>query len=278
MVGATPVLVDVNEDTFCMDVSKLEQAITSKTKAIIPVHLYGQAADIDEINEIAKKHSLIVIEDACQAIAAEYKGNKAGNLGDLGCFSLYATKNIMSGEGGMITTNNDDYAAAIRSFRQHGMSAPYMYDELGYNYRLTDLQAAIGVEQLKKADKFTEARQHNASVLNEGLGGIAGLIIPSVGEDRTHVYHQYTVRITDDFATARDEFVAALRERGVGAGVYYPRALHTYPHIAKLGFSIGDFPVSEQVASQVVSLPVHPAVSEEDLRKIIADIKEIANV
>jgi len=277
MTGATPVLVDIDPGTFCMDVTKLEAAITSKTKAIIPVHLYGQTANQDEINEIAKRHNLIVVEDACQAVAAEYKGRKAGNLGDLGCFSLYATKNIMSGEGGMVTTNNEAYANAIRRFRQHGMSAPYMYDELGYNYRLTDLQAAIAIEQLKKVDRFTSARQANAALLRDGLKGIKGLIVPEVAADRNHVYHQYTIRITKDFPISRDEFVEALHAKDIGAGVYYPLALHTYPHIAKLDYKLGDFPEAEKAAAEVVSLPVHPAVTAEDVKTIVSAIKELVH-
>ena len=199
MVGAKPVLVDINPKTFCIDVTKLEKAITSKTKAIIPVHLYGQIVDQDEIIEIANRHGLKIIEDSCQAIGAEYKGRKAGSLGDLGCFSLYATKNIMCGEGGMITTNSDEHAASIRSFRQHGMSGPYIYEELGYNYRLTDLQAAIAVEQLKKVDRFTKARQNNAKSLGDGLSGIKGLVLPEIAPNRNHVFHQYTIRVTEDF-------------------------------------------------------------------------------
>lgn len=275
MVGATPVLVDISADSFCMDATQLEKVITPKTKAIIPVHLYGQIANMDEINKVAKQHNLIVIEDACQAVAAEYKGRKAGSLGDLGCFSLYATKNIMSGEGGMITTNDEKYAQAIRRFRQHGMSGPYMYEELGYNYRLTDLQAAIAVEQLKKADRFTAARQKNAQILSSGLSSIKGLTLPTVASDRTHVYHQYTVRLTEQCPLSRDDFIAELRNKGVGAGVYYPRSLHSYPHIAKLGYKMGDFPVSEEAASQVVSLPVHPRVSDEDANTIVAAVKEV---
>lgn len=277
MIGATPVLVDVEPNTFCMDVSKLEAAITEKTKAIIPVHLYGQPADMDEINAIAERHGVKVIEDSCQAIGANYHNYKTGGLGDFGCFSLYATKNIMCGEGGIITTNSDEHAAVIRSFRQHGMSAPYMYEELGYNYRLTDLQGAIAVEQLKKADKFTAARQENAKLLSAGLSGIDGLVLPVVKNNRTHAFHQYTVRVTEEFTLSRDEFVDALRANGVGAGVYYPRALHTYPHIEKLGFKVGDFPVAEQVASEVVSLPVHPAVTKVEIQTIINTVKEIAN-
>lgn len=276
MVGATPVLVDVNEDDFCMNVEQLEAAITEKTKAIIPVHLYGQAANMDEINKIAKNHGIVVIEDACQAIGATYEGKKAGNLGDIGCFSLYATKNIMCGEGGMITTNSDEVAAAVKSFRQHGMSAPYVYEELGYNYRLTDLQAAIAVEQVKKADRFTAARQHNAELLTAGLSEVRGLELPVVAAGRSHVYHQYTIKVTEEFPLSRDEFVDILRSKGVGAGIYYPRALHTYPHIAAFGFAEGDYPVAEKVAGQVVSLPVHPAVSEDDITTIIDVIKEVA--
>jgi dTDP-4-amino-4,6-dideoxygalactose transaminase len=277
MVGATPVLVDINPTTFCMDVKKLEKAITPKTKAILPVHLYGQIADMDEIIEIAKKHNLIVIEDACQAVGAEYKGRKAGSFGNLGCFSLYATKNIMCGEGGMITTNDEKLAKYIKKFRQHGMSAPYMYDEVGYNYRLTDLQAAIAVEQLKKVDKFNKARQKNAEMLNKGLSGIKGLITPKTALGRNHVFHQYTVRITDNFPMSRDEFVKSLQDKEIGAGVYYPKALHEYPHIAKLGYKLGDFPESEKVAAQVVSLPVHPNVTSKDIETIVKSIRELAN-
>lgn len=276
MVRAKPVLVDIEPDTYCMDLAKLEQAITQKTKAIIPVHLYGQSADMDEINRIAEKHGIVVIEDACQSVGANYKDRRVGGLGDLGCFSLYATKNIMCGEGGIVTTNSDEYATAIRSFRQHGMSAPYMYDELGYNYRLTDLQAAIAVEQLKKADKFNNSRQNNAQRLSEGLANIPGIVLPKIADSRTHVFHQYTVRVNADFSLSRDEFVNELRARGVGAGVYYPRALHTYPHIAKLGFSVGDYPVAEQVAGEVVSLPVHPALSMDDIKTIIGAVIEVA--
>jgi perosamine synthetase len=277
IVGAKPVLVDIDPATFNIDVSKIETAITPKTKAIIPVHLYGQPVDQDAVTEIAKKHGLIVIEDACQAVGAEYKGTKTGNLGDLGCFSLYATKNIMSGEGGMITTNDEKYATAMKQFRQHGMSAPYMYEALGFNYRLTDLQAAIAVEQLKKIERFTATRQSNAQRLSEGLKGIKGLELPVVAPDRTHVFHQYTLRVTPEFDMSRDDFINALGKKEIVAGAYYPRALHSYPHIAKLGYKMGDFPEAEKAAAEVVSIPVHPNVSHDDVETIIGVVKEVAH-
>lgn len=270
MQGATPVLVDIDPQTFNMDAALLEKAITSKTKAILPVHLYGQPANMDEINAIAKKYNLAVIEDACQAIGAEYKGKKTGSLGDMGCFSLYATKNIMCGEGGVVTTNDEKVVEKMKQFRQHGMSGPYQYEGLGYNYRMTDLQAAIAIEQLKKADVFNEKRVINAKKLTEGLAGISNLILPIVAEDRTHVYHQYTVKVEGD----RDGFVQRLRDHGVGAGVYYPLSLHQIPHIAKYGYKVGDFKNSEGAARKVVSLPAHPSLTDEELKTIVQVVKD----
>ena len=275
MLGAHPVLVDIDKETFNIDVSKIEAAITKKTKAIIPVDLYGQLCDWAELQEIAKKHDLKIIEDACQAIGAEYKGTKAGALGDFGCFSLYATKNIMCGEGGVVTTNSDEAAAAIRSFRQHGMVAPYEYADLGYNYRMSDLHGSIAVEQLKKVASFTKKRQENARKLDKALMNIHGITIPTISNNRTHVYHQYTILL--DKGIKRDEFISSLSEKGVGAGIYYPKPLHTYPHIAKLGYKVGDFPVAEDLAARVVSLPVHPKVTDEDIEVIAAAIKESIN-
>lgn len=269
MLGAKPVLVDIDPVTFNMDTHMLERVITPKTKAILPVHLYGQPANMDEINFIAKKHKLLVIEDACQAIGSEYKGKKAGSLGDLGCFSLYATKNIMSGEGGVVTTNNAEIAEKIRQFRQHGMSGPYQYEGLGFNYRMTDLQAAIAVEQLKKTDKFNRIRVDNARKLNKGINGLDGITLPAEAEDRTHVYHQYTIRVKVD----RDGFLQKLKDMGVGAGVYYPVPLHLVPHIAMYGYKKGDFRHSEEAARTVLSLPVHPKLTLEDLKKIADSVK-----
>lgn len=275
-LGAKPVLVDIDPATFNIDAHKVEEAITPKTKAILPVHLYGQACDYDEIASLAKTHSLKVIEDACQAIGTEYGGKKAGALGDAGCFSLYATKNIMCGEGGMVTTNDETYFKRIKEFRQHGMSGPYEYAGIGYNYRMTDLQAAIAVEQLKKADGFNARRQHNAKLFDAALANITGVELPQIATNRTHVYHQYTIRLTEKFPLSRDELIEALKKQDIIAGAYYPKALHEYPHIARLGYKKGDFPEAERIAATVLSLPVHPKVSDEDVEKIAAAIKEVA--
>lgn len=278
MLGAKPVLVDIDPGTFNIDTKLVRQAVTQKTKAILPVHLYGQPVDWNELEDIAKEHNLKLIEDACQAVGANYGTKKAGNLGDLGCFSLYATKNIMSGEGGIITTNNEEYDTIIRRYRQHGMSAPYKYEHIGYNYRMTDLQAAIAEEQLKKADKFNKARQENANKLNEQLEGIKGLILPHIANNRTHVFHQYTIRLTDNYPISRDDFVSSLREKGIGAGVYYPLPLHFIKHIAKAtGHGEGDFPETVKAAKEVVSLPVHPQVTPENLNHIVESIKELSS-
>lgn len=272
MLGAKPVFVDVREDDYLIDVDQLEFKITDKTKAIVPVHLYGQIADMDRINEIAARHNISVIEDACQAIGAEYKGKKAGSLGTAGCFSLYATKNIMSGEGGVITTNDENLARIARQFRQHGMSGPYQYEHIGYNYRTTDLCAAIAIAQLLKVDTFNSIRQKNARLLSNKLQDIEGITLPNYDGGNSHVFHQYTLRIKDDI---RDQFIEGLRDAGVGAGVYYPKSLHTIPHVLSYGYSEGDFPIAEQACREVVSLPIHPSVSEVDIETISATVHEI---
>ncbi len=275
MVGAKPVLVDIDPVTFNINPHFLPKAITRRTKAIIPVHLYGQTADMDDIKKLCKERGIVVIEDACQAVNATYRRKKAGGLGDLGCFSLYATKNIMSGEGGIVTTNNKSYMEAIKRFRQHGMTAQYEYAELGYNYRMTDLQAAIAVEQAKKVDKFTLARQKNAARLDAGLADVLGIVLPKLAKNRTHVYHQYTIRVTKDFRLSRQELVDALKDHDISSGIYYPKPLHAYPHIQRLGYKIGQFPEAEAAARECLSLPVHPKVSARDVRTIVAAFKEL---
>ena len=265
MVGARPVLVDIEPGSFNLDVTKVEAAITAKTRAIIPVDLYGQPVDYDELNKIAKNHNLKVIEDSCQSVGALYKNKKTGSIGNLGCFSLYATKNIMCAEGGIVTTNDEEYMKLIKSFRQHGMTETYEYAYLGYNYRMSDLHAAIAVEQLKRADEFNEKRRANAARLSELLKDLRVVELPVTKPERTHVFHQYTIKLAKNADKTRDELVSELRAREIGAGVYYPKPLHYYPHIAQLGYEKGDFPIAEDVAARVLSLPIHPAVNEKEI-------------
>lgn len=229
MQGARPVFVDVDEKTFNIDVSKIEAKITPRTKAIITVDLYGQPCDYPALKKIADKHGLLIVEDACQAVNAELDGVKAGRLGAIAAFSLYATKNIVSGEGGMVTTDNADYAELVKRFRHHGQSEQtrYEYHDLGYNYRLTDIQAAVGLEQLKKVDDFTNKRIRNAEKLSSGLKGIKGIHVPFVKKNARHVFHQYTVRV-DGFKLSRDELIEHLKKNGVGCAVFYPKPLHLH--------------------------------------------------
>lgn len=274
MQGARPIFVDIRESDFNIDSSLIERSVSSKTKAILAVSLYGQPYEYDEVSNICRSKNLGLIEDSCQAIGATYIDRKAGNLGDVGCFSLYATKNIMSGEGGVLTTNDLKKAEAAKRFRQHGMIGPYEYAELGYNYRMTDVLAAIAVEQLKKADSFNRARLKNAQALTRGLKNIKGIITPQILESRTHVYHQYTIRVTEQYKHSREELINILKEADIGSGIYYPKPLHLYPHIAKLGYKKGDFPVAERVCAQVLSLPVHPRVSSSEIEKIVKVFQE----
>lgn len=277
MVGAKPVLVDIDPSDFNLDPKLVEVKTTPKTKAIMPVHLYGQTCDFRELEKTAKSHGLIIIEDACQAVGALYDGKKAGSLGDLGCFSFYATKNLVSGEGGIVTTDNEDYATAMKRFRQHGMSATYEYQHLGYNYRTTDIHAAIAIEQLKKIDGFNAARQKSAAQYNASLKSIKGLVLPKTKPNRTHVFHQYTIRVTKDFPLSRDELAGKLREKEIGSGVYYPQPLHAVKHVAEFGYKMGDFPEAEKASREVLSLPIHNGVTEKDIDAVVKAIRDIAD-
>jgi dTDP-4-amino-4,6-dideoxygalactose transaminase len=271
-VGARPVFVDIETDTFCLDPDRVEAAITSKTRAIVPVDLYGQAAQIPELREIAERHGLVLIEDACQAHGAAIGARKAGALGVSASFSFYPTKNMTTAEGGMVTTDDPDIAAKVGVLRQHGASQRYHHDVLGYNFRLTDIAAAIGRAQLAKLDRFNEIRRRNASVLDEGLAGIAGVVTPRERRGYTHVYHQYTVRVEHD----RDSFQARLHEHGVGSAVHYAVPVHRQPLYVELGYGDVSMPASEAAASQVLSLPVHPGVTESDLDRIIDSVRKVA--
>ena len=271
-VGARPVFVDIESDTYCLDPSRVEAAITPKTRAIVPVDLYGQAAQIPELRAIAERHGLVLIEDACQAHGAAIGARKAGALGVSASFSFYPTKNMTTAEGGMVTTDDPDVAAKVGVLRQHGASHRYHHDVLGYNFRLTEIAAAIGRAQLAKLDRFNEIRRRNASVLDEGLAGIPGVVTPRERRGYRHVYHQYTVRIEHN----RDRFQERLLELGVGSAVHYAVPVHRQPLYVELGYGDVSMPASEAAASQVLSLPVHPGVTESDLDRIIDSVRKVA--
>ncbi len=266
-VGARPIFVDIDYATFNIRPDQIEAAITPRTRAIMPVHLFGLPADMQPIMEIAERYGLIVIEDACQAHGAEYNGKRVGSFGT-GCFSFYPTKNITSGEGGMITTNDEYIAEKCRTIRQHGMRRRYYHDELGFNFRMTDVHAAIGLSQLAKLEQFNARRIANARYLSEHLKGVVTPIVP---EGRRHVFHQYTIRIPDG---RRDMVMEALKERGIGTAVFYPVPTHQQKFYRDLGYD-QTLPEAEKAAQEVLSLPVHPGLSSTDLKMIVEAINEV---
>lgn len=272
--GATPRLIDVDEN-FLLDVRQLERAITPRSRAILPVHLFGQTCAMEPLMQLAEGAGLAVIEDACQAHGATYGGRKAGSFGT-GCFSFYATKNMTTGEGGMVTTNDDAIAERTRVLINHGMKVRYHHDTLGYNYRMTDLAAAIGTVQLKRLDNFNARRVEAARVYDATLAGLPGLELPRVAPRNRHVYHQYTLRVRSPFRLTRDEFVAGLTERGIGTGIYYPIPAHRQQAVAGMEWAQVEMPVAEENARQVVSIPVHPLVSDADRARIASTIRELA--
>ncbi len=271
MTGAVPIFADIDEKTFNINPDLIEAAITPRTKAIMPVHLYGLAAPMDKIMEIAQRHNLFVIEDACQAHGAEFKGNKAGSFGD-GCFSFYPTKNMTTGEGGMITTNDDEMARKARKLINHGSEKKYHHDFLGYNYRMTDIAASLGLEQLKKLSSFNARRRENAEFLTNNLHHVKGIICPEVAAG--HVFHQYTIRVTPEYPLTRDQVLEVLKEKGIGSAVFYPVPIHKQKAYAE--YVHRSFPVAERLAQEVISLPVHPSVTEQELGYIVNAFKEMS--
>ncbi len=256
MQNAKPVFVDIEPRTYNINQSEIEDKISERTKAIIPVHLYGQPCKMKEIMDIAEEHNLNVIEDAAQAHGAEYDGKKVGSIGDMGVFSFYATKNIITGEGGMITTNNEKIAERARIIRNHGQRERYIHECLGYNYRMTNIAAAIGLAQLKKLDKLNERRISNARYYNKRLNADKPYVAPGV----KHVFHQYTIRVKE-----RDKFSEHLEKNGVGYGIYYPVPLPSQPLFNSGGF----FREAEVASKEVVSIPVHPSLSKEEVKEVV---------
>jgi dTDP-4-amino-4,6-dideoxygalactose transaminase len=239
------------------------------------VHLYGQIADMDGIAHLASERGLAILEDAAQSHGATQNGRQAGSFG-IGSFSFYATKNLTTGEGGIITTDDDDLADRLRIMRNQGMRARYEYVMAGHNYRMTDLQAALAIPQLGRYDGIVSARQSNAEVLAAGLAGVPGLVVPRQLDGRSHVWHQFTIRLTPDAPVDRDEFVAKLTERGIGNGIYYPKLVFDYePYRDRADVVVGSYPVAERVVREVVSLPVHPKLSPADLDAIVSGVRGI---
>ena len=269
--GAKPVFADIDGKTFNIDPESVKEKLTKKTKAIEPVHLFGQPCDMKAIMEIAEDHKLLVIEDACQSHGAEINGKKAGSIGHAGAFSFYPTKNMTTSEGGMITTNDDKIAEMARIYRNHGQVKRYYHDFIGYNFRMTDIQAAIGIEQLKKLDRFNGKRAENAEYLNGKLKGVKGVTTPFVAPGVKHVYHQYTMLVEN-----RDEVNKKLNDAGVGTGIYYPVPINEQSYYKGLGYG-QDTPVSSGATRRVLSLPIHPGVAKKDLDFIANKINEVCN-
>lgn len=264
--GAKPVFADIEYDTFNIDTDRIIDKITSKTKALMPVHLYGHPVEMKAIMDIAEDHNLIVIEDACQAHGATYGGKKVGSFGT-GSFSFYPTKNMTTSEGGMITTDDKTVAERARMIRSHGSKQRYLHEMVGYNLRMTDISAAIGLVQLGKLDNFTSMRKENARILSDGLGDTDGITVPIVRSGCSHVFHQYTIR-----AEKRDELAAMLNQSGIGTGTYYPIPIHKQPVYKDQGYD-DNLPECDKAAREALSLPVHPGVSKDELKMIIESIK-----
>lgn len=269
LTGATPVFADIEPEYFCLDPASVAAAVTAKTKAILPVHLYGHPANMTALGAIAGENGLAIFEDACQAHGATWQGQPVGSFGAFGAFSLYPTKNMTSGEGGMITCNDGELARKCRLYRNQGMEKQYENEVVGYNLRMTNIHAAIGRAQLRKLADWTKQRQENAAFLSANLRGVQ---VPAIAPEATHVFHQYTIRVADD----RDGFVKALREEyQIGSGVYYPIPNHRLPSLAHFAPGL-DLPATEAAAREVVSLPVHPALDSEDLERIVTAVNALA--
>ncbi|HEY7935627.1 MAG TPA: DegT/DnrJ/EryC1/StrS family aminotransferase [Candidatus Limnocylindrales bacterium] len=264
--GAVPVFVDIEPDTYLIDAARIEAAITPRTRAIVPVHLFGLVADMDMIQALADRHGLVVVEDACQAHGATFRGRKAGSFGP-SAFSLYATKNLTTGEGGLVTTDDDHLADWLRLYRNQGMRTRYQFEMLGYNYRMTDINAAIGLVQLAKLDRNTARRQEIAAAYDRAFADLP-IGTPVTPDGRTHVFHQYTL----DVGAERDAVVADLREAGVGADIYYPVPVHRQSYIMERGLH-ADLPMTDAAAARTLALPMFPGLTDAEQATVIEAVR-----
>jgi len=274
--GAKPIFADIDLRTYNLDPNKVLEKITNKTKAIIVVHLYGQPADMKAFKEIAEDYKLLLIEDAAQAHGAEFEGRKVGGIGDVGVTSFYATKNMTTGEGGMITTNDDEVARKARLFRDHGQVRKYVHEVLGWNLRMTNIVAALGRIQLRRLDELNKIRARNAEKLTRGLQGVKGITLPYVDPRVKHVWHQYVIRVEQDFPLSRDELAEYLREKSIETAVHYPIPIHHQPLYKRLGYTQDECPNAIEASKRVLSLPVHPLLSDEDIEYIVNAIREVS--
>src|SRR5713226_7360368 len=269
-LGARPVFADIRPETYNLDPAELERRVTPRTRAIIVVHLYGLAADVDLVLAFAKAHQLPLIEDNAQAIGASYKGRRTGSFGDVACLSFYPTKNLGAyGDAGMVVTNSAEFAARIRTLRNHGQSAKYLSSEPGWNSRLDEIQAAILRVKLRHLPNWQRARQSHAAEYNRLFSQIPGVMPPFTPEGFEHVYHQYTIRIEQ-----RDGLHKFLSERKIGSTVYYPYPIHLQPLYASLGHKAGDFPHAERAAQEVLSLPMYPELRKEQIARVVETVAE----
>ena len=272
--GATPVFVDVNERTYTMDPEGLRKALTPRTKAIVPVHLFGQMADMDPILEFARAHGLHVIEDAAQAHGAEYKGRRAGSQGHAASFSFYPGKNLGAfGEAGGVVTNDPDLAQKIRTLRDHGQTRKYHHAVVGWNSRMDGVQAAVLSLKLQRLERGNQLRRAHAARYDEAFAGLEEVITPVAADYARHVYHIYAIRVQE-----RDEVMRRLAEKGIGTGIHYPIPVHLQEAYSDLGYGVGDFPVAEQAAREFISLPMFPELTPEQLEWTIAGVREAVGV
>lgn len=268
--GARPVFVDIDEKTFNMDVKKIKKAVTKKTKAILPVHLFGLSADMEKIKGLAAEYKLKIIEDCAQSFGAVYKGKKTGAIGDAGCFSFFPSKNLgCYGDGGMVITNDDNMEEKIRMLRNHGQKVRYYHSVIGYNSRLDEIQAGILRVKLKRIDEYNKKRRENARLYTEELKGV-NIITPSEPDGYYHVFHQYSIR-----TSKRDSILNGLTKAGIASAIYYPVPLHLQESYKDLGYKKGDFPVSEAIASDIISLPMYPELTAGQIDEVCKTIKEL---
>ena len=275
LAGCTPVFCDIDPQTYTLDVGDARKRITPNTRGIVPVHLFGNACEVDGIVELARDRDLRIVWDAAQAHGTRYRGADVGSFDDAATYSFYPTKNMVTGEGGMITTNDDDLAEQCRLLRSHGQTEKYYHPSLGYNYRMTDVESAIGLKQLEKLDDRVAARRRNAERITQGLSDLAEVQTPVVSEGVEHSYHQYTIALDLEALTcSRNEFGNALQDLGIGNGVHYPRPLHRQPAFEeRLG--VTSLPISEGLAERVLSLPVHPTLTSAELDRVIRGVRDV---